>query len=187
MQLETEEKNWYTQSYDDLLTGENGEEFCEFLDAIKNNIINEGKDKTVAELNKYIINNDSLIKDINEVMERVLFPYNACRIIPISKISSTQVKCLFEEIFQNRILRNDLNFFNSQEEYGISQEQIEGISDAFKFIAYKGVEGHLSKQSIKDLFEELSNLKGIYSEVFSELYNSNYKSLQINYLIDNIA
>ena len=46
--------------------------------------------------------------------------------------------------------------------------------------------GHFSKNSMQNLFQELTGMDEIYAEIFAELYDVNYKELQAIYIIDNI-
>lgn len=186
-QLEEKKENWNTLSYDELLDGKYASEFCDVLDEVKRCIHKDGMEKTFEELKEYIYDNDELIEDIRSVMNSLLTPYNSFKVlrdkIEKNELSCIQVKNIFEEIFEKNILRFDKSVEFIDKEYGLSSNQIEQIAGSMNSIVYKGIEGHFSKKCLKEFFEELTKLDGIYSEIFSELYNNNYKELQINYLI----
>lgn len=189
-QLEAKQKNWYTQKYNDLLRGEHGTEFCNMLDAVKDSIVNNGEDDTFKILDEYILDNTQLLSDIKSVMISNLAPFYACKIlqekINSGSISIMQLKFLFNEIFERYIIRYDGNYEETCNEIGITEKNFNDIAEAFKVIIYKGISGHLSRTSMESLFQDLSGLDEDLSEIFAELYNTNYRELQTLYIIDNI-
>lgn len=189
-QLEQKQELWYTEPYDSLLKGENIKEFCEVLDEVKDCIVKNGEVETFNALKEYVKDNDELLDDIRMVVNTNLKPYYACEVlrsrIKNASITTMQIRYLFKDIFDKYIIRYDEVHEEVCNEIDITVEQFYNMADSFKEMLFKGIMGHFSKNSMQNLFQELTGMDEIYAEIFAELYDVNYKELQAIYIIDNI-
>ena len=188
--MEQKQELWYTEPYDSLLKGENIKEFCEVLDEVKDCIVKNGEVETFNALKEYVKDNDELLDDIRMVVNTNLKPYYACEVlrsrIKNASITTMQIRYLFKDIFDKYIIRYDEVHEEVCNEIDITVEQLYNMADSFKEMLFKGIMGHFSKNSMQNLFQELTGMDEIYAEIFAELYDINYKKLQAIYIIDNI-
>lgn len=188
--MEQKQELWYTEPYDSLLKGENIKEFCEVLDEVKDCIVKNGEVETFNALKEYVKDNDELLDDIRMVVNTNLKPYYACEVlrsrIKNAGITTMQIRYLFKDIFDKYIIRYDEVHEEVCNEIDITVEQFYNMADSFKEMLFKGIMGHFSKNSMQNLFQELTGMDEIYAEIFAELYDINYKELQAIYIIDNI-
>lgn len=173
------------------------------LEAYVNDELNSKKienilDELIDELRTYYIKNDSkmypfsdeidseIANKINDVVKKTLVIYDSFAIVRNMELQEADK--LLDEIFENCILRCDLEYINKEiEAYSeVDVPKLKQFISAFRSMIYDCVSKLLNENSIKRSLEVNTDLNSILVNSVVQNINSNFFELKLNYLVNGM-
>ena len=95
---------------------------------------------------------------------------------------------MLDEVFENCILRRDLDYINkkSEKNSGIKLSELKQLINAFSSMIYDCISKLLSETSIKKSLEVNTDLNPILVNSVAQNINSNFFELKLNYIINDM-
>lgn len=157
------------------------------IEAIRN-IIKEGRADELKGLQESI-RNPQLCDDLIEFSRYTLKHYMSWKIVrELEKTNKELVPVLFQSIMEKFVLRLEFEFQQTYHIYQVKDEDVfYELLKSYDTLTSFYVQRHLSRKSIvQDIIEE-TEINNDDAELFADLIERNYKELQINIIIDNLA
>lgn len=167
-------------------------------DNLSNREIEEVLDNLIDDLRDYYMHNNSKMYEFNdeidseittkisEVVKKTLVIYDSFAIV--RKMELQEADKLLDEVFENCILRRDLDYINkkSEKNSGIKLSELKQLINAFSSMIYDCISKLLSETSIKKSLEVNTDLNPILVNSVAQNINSNFFELKLNYIINDM-
>lgn len=167
-------------------------------DELKSKKIEDKLDGLIDELRTYYVKNDSkmypfsdevdseIANKINDVVKKTLVIYDSFAIVRNMELQEADK--LLDEIFENCILRCDLEYINKKiQAYNeVDVLKLKQFISAFRSIIYDCVSKLLNETSIKKSLEVNTDLNSLLVNSVAQNINSNFFELKLNYLVNGM-
>ena len=137
---------------------------------------------------KKAMGNDSMYDSLIEISLRTLKHYNAWRIVrDLGQRDKDMVQILFQNIMDKYVLRLEYEFQDTHATYGVSDSEVfyEMLSSYDTLVTYY-IQRHFSRKAVVGDIREETEITNDSAEIFADLYERNYKELQLNIILDGL-
>lgn len=187
-EIRTVDKDWERYNSIKEIDGAQIEKPVNMLIEAIRNIIKEGRADELKGLQESI-RNPQLCDDLIAFSHYTLKHYMSWKIVrELEKTNKELVPVLFQSIMEKFVLRLEFEFQQTYHIYQVKDEDVfYELLKSYDTLTSFYVQRHLSRKSIvQDIIEE-TEINNDDAELFADLIERNYKELQINIIIDNLA
>ena len=105
---------------------------------------------------------------------------------PVRMLELPAIAMLFENLFRTYILRYEKRYCSICVQFGLTEEELSGIAETLDFFVFFYIKNHFGRRMIVDDFSDETGLEDTACEIFAELIEENYNTLQLNFIIDRM-
>ncbi|MCM1234667.1 MAG: hypothetical protein NC489_31580 [Ruminococcus flavefaciens] len=181
-----QELDSYLKEEEDELSDESKGCIIDFLMTYKEEIV-DNRAADLREVEKKI-NNDLLYKNIKDYLDDLLEPYYAFAPLRVFYVKApNEVFGLIEELFEQTILRYNIDILQEYEQYGFENMQAFGnFLNALDGICSYVVKRNMYSRAIEDFIYNQTRLPMALCQKITELIDVNFDSMKLSYIIEKL-
>ena len=105
---------------------------------------------------------------------------------PVRKLEEPAVAMLFENLFRKYVLRYEKTYCSICGQFGLKEEEVTAVAETLDFLVFYYIKNHYGRRTIVSDFEDETGLSDTVCEIFAELIEENYNTLQLNFIMDQM-